>query len=435
MERSRADRVDGPAASGPGGHRTADRSVRALGGYLVAAGLVRFADEGARVALVLLAIQRTDNAGTGGILIAALLVPHVVAAPAVGLLVDRARQPRWVLAVAAFGFAAALAVAGVGVGRAPLPVVLGVLVAGGCCGPALTGALTSQLSELVPAASLPRAFGLDSLVYNLAGIAGPAVAGVLAAGSGAGVATTALSASAAVGALTLAVLPIGGYGPGTARAVAPSLTAGVLAVVRDRVLVVVTGASSAGQLGTGALPVVAAVLATRAHSPARTGVLLTAVAAGALIGSLVWTLRPPPSARAPLVVMVSLIGIGVPLAIAAASTSLTFTTVLFAVSGLSTGPFAGALFTARQDRAPEQLRAQVFTIAAGLKTTTAAAGAGLAGAVAQTATSTQLLLAAACPVFAGSLGLQMLRRSDERQPRAAAVRRPPPTAVHREVER
>ncbi len=435
MERSEVDRVVEPAESGPGGHTTAERPARALGGYLVAACLVRFADEGSRVALVLLAVQRTGSAGTGGILIAALLVPHVVAAPAVGLLVDRARQPRWVLAVAASGFAAALAVAGVGVGRVPLPVVLGALVAGGCCGPALTGALTSQLSGLVPAESLPRAFGLDSLTYNIAGIAGPALAGVLAAGFGAGVATSALSASAGVGTLALAALPVGGHGPGPAPAAATPLTAGVLAVVRDRVLVVVTGASSAGQLGTGALPVVAAVLATRAHSPAHTAVLLTAVAAGALVGSLAWTLRPPPSARAPLVVMVSLIGIGVPLAVAAASTSLAFTTVLFAVSGLSTGPFTGALFTARQDRAPEQLRAQVFTIAAGLKTTTAAAGAGLAGALAQTATSTQLLLAAACPLLAGSLGLLLLRRPQGHLLRPGSTRLPRSGGAHREVER
>ncbi len=132
--------------------------------------------------------------------------------------------------------------------------------------------------------------------------------------------------------------------------------------------------------------------------------------------------------------MVSLIGIGVPLAVAAASTSLAFTTVLFAVSGLSTGPFTGALFTARQDRAPEQLRAQVFTIAAGLKTTTAAAGAGLAGALAQTATATQLLLAAACPVLAGILGLLLLQRPGGHLFRVAPARVPRTATDHREVD-
>src|SRR5215217_7075113 len=77
--------------------------------YAAGAVLIRLADEGARVALVLLALQRTHSAAVGGALVAALLVPHVVAAPVAGLLTDRAGSPRRVLAAAALVFAAALA--------------------------------------------------------------------------------------------------------------------------------------------------------------------------------------------------------------------------------------------------------------------------------------------------------------------------------------
>ena len=59
--------------------------------------LARIADEGARVSLVLLALDRIGSAAIGGTMAAALLIPHVVAAPLIGVLVDRARQPRWVL--------------------------------------------------------------------------------------------------------------------------------------------------------------------------------------------------------------------------------------------------------------------------------------------------------------------------------------------------
>lgn len=69
-------------------------STRALPSYLITAVLIRLADEGARVALVLLALERTGSAAVGGLLVAVLLVPQVVAAPAIGLLTDRARQPR-----------------------------------------------------------------------------------------------------------------------------------------------------------------------------------------------------------------------------------------------------------------------------------------------------------------------------------------------------
>lgn len=77
---------------------------------------------------------------------------------------------------------------------------------------------------------------------------------------------------------------------------------------------------------------------------------------------------------------------------------------LFALSGVFIGPFTGALFTTRQEHAPEDLRAQIFTLGAGIKTTAAAADAALAGSVAHVPTATQLLLVAASPILAGALG-------------------------------
>ena len=52
--------------------------------YLAAAVLVRLADEGSRVVLVLLALQRTGSATVGGLIVAAFVFPHVVAAPWAG---------------------------------------------------------------------------------------------------------------------------------------------------------------------------------------------------------------------------------------------------------------------------------------------------------------------------------------------------------------
>ena len=49
------------------------------------------------------------------------------------------------------------------------------LLVGGSCGPAITGGLTSQLPGLVGADRAPRAFGLDSLFYNLAQISSTTV--------------------------------------------------------------------------------------------------------------------------------------------------------------------------------------------------------------------------------------------------------------------
>lgn len=157
--------------------------ARGLKRYLITAVLIRLADEGARVALLLLALERTNSAAVGGLLVAVLLVPQVIAAPAIGLLTDRARQPKWVLTSSVAGFAASLAAVALLLGRVSLPLVVVLLLFGGCCGPSLTGGLTSQLPTLIPESSLPRAFGADSLSAGLRltmAAAGAAIAGALA---------------------------------------------------------------------------------------------------------------------------------------------------------------------------------------------------------------------------------------------------------------
>jgi MFS family permease len=174
-----------------------------------------------------------------------------------------------------------------------------------------------------------------------------------------------------------------------------------------------------GQVGASSLPVFAAILATRHHHSAAAGYLMAAYAAGGLTGALGWTLRPARPRVAPYVVMVALIASGVPLAIAASVHQLATTAVFFAISGAFIGPMLGALFTSRQDEAPPQLRAQVFAVGAGVKTTAGACGAALAGLLAHLATSRQLLIAAAWPLAAGCLGLVVLLVPHARARRAS----------------
>jgi hypothetical protein len=156
--------------------------------------------------------------------------------------------------------------------------------------------------------------------------------------------------------------------------------------------------------GPAVAAIVSGVLASRQHRPAATGWLMTAVAAGALIGSLLWTWRPVQPARTPLTVMITLIGTGAPLAVAAITTSsLTLTRCCSASRGLP-GPFTGAMFTTRKHYAPDEVQAEVFTISAGLRLTMAAAGAAIGGAIAGLPSPTQLLLVASAPLLCGGLG-------------------------------
>jgi MFS family permease len=380
--------------------------------YAVAAVLVRGADEGARVALVLLALERARSAALGGLLMAALLVPHVVAAGIVGAAADRSRRPLRLVAAASAGFAVALTVAALAVGRLPTTVVLGVLVAGGCCGPALLGALSSRLPSLVAPAAAPRAFGVDAMTYGVAGMLGPAVTGVVTGRASAGAATLVLGAGAVLGAAAVAALPDDGPRRERPRPESVRLRDGLRTLWSERVLALVTAATSVGQLGFGALPVVVAVVAVRRGEPTTAGLLLVALTAGGLVGSLLWTARPAPPGLAPWVVMAGLLGTALPVAAGALTASTQVLAALLVLAGMANGPLLGGLLVTRQRFAPANVRTQVFTLGAGLKTTSTAAGSALAGLMAGWSTGTQLLLVAACPLVAalgGAAGLRLTR--------------------------
>jgi len=367
------------------------------------------------VALLLLAADRTGSVAIGGTLVATLLVPHVVAAPLVGTLVDRSPRPEAVLAGAVALFAAGLAVPVVLLGNGPLWPSFLALAGAGCCGPAITGGLTSHLAALVGPRQQGRAFGLDSLFYNLASMAGPAVVGLGAAALGSGPATVMLAAAAALGALGTATQRRPPVDQGRATTSRRSLLGGARAIVANPQLRALTLTTTLGQIGPGGLAVVATVLATSVHRPAISGLLLSTSAVGSLLGSLLWTWRPLPAQRAPAVTAWTMIGAGAPLAAAAATDSLPLVTALFGLSGFFVGPFAAALFLARNLLAPESLRAQVFTLGAGLKVGASALGAGLLGLATHLPVSVGLVLVAASPMLAGTLGLLIDRRRRHRR--------------------
>ncbi|MEW2144372.1 MFS transporter [Micromonospora vinacea] len=381
-----------------------------LAHYLVAALLARAADEGARVALVIFALDRTGSAAVGGTLVATLLLPHVVAAPLVGGLVDRSRRPAAVLAAAIAVFAGALAAPIALLGHAPLWQTYLVLAIAGCCGPAVTGGLTSQLAALAGPGREARAFALDSLSYNVAGMVGPATVGLVAASASPSTPTLALAVAGGLGALGVASLRLPASAAAGEQTGAVDLFQGARAIMRNPALRTITLATSVGQLGLGGLAVVATTLAAAAHQPGRAGLLLSVTAGGAFVGSLLWAWRPLPASRAPRVTVWAMVAVGVPLGLAAGVHSLPLVAALFALSGLLTGPFAAALFLARSHLAAEATRTQVFTIGAGLKVAASAIGVGLLGLAADLPASAQLLVVAAFPIVAGLAGGILLRR-------------------------
>lgn len=265
---------------------------RPLVHYMAVAVSARLADEGAQVALVLLALERTNSAALGGALVGALLVPHVLAAPLMGALADRVPHRRSLYAVCLGGVGAALVCCAEFTGRVPPWVVLVIAAAGGCCGPMVTGGLTGLLRELVPESQRTRAYSFDSMSYNFSQVVGPAGTGVLVEVAGAPTATTALG-MVAVGAGVLAFkFPIGPkrtrVDKSLARAVFEVMVQGASLLWRERSLRAVTLSTTMGEAGIGALPIAAALLADEYGSLSASGALVSVFAVGSLFGSLLY---------------------------------------------------------------------------------------------------------------------------------------------------
>ncbi|MFF4028891.1 MFS transporter [Streptomyces sviceus] len=391
--------------------------------YLTSAVLARTADEGARVALVMLAAQRAHSPTLGGALVAALMIPHVAAAPVVGVLADAVRRRRLFHGGAVALYGAALVALAFLVGTADDGVALALAVAAGCVAPLLTGGLTGLLADLLSKERLTRAFSADAVSYNLAGICGPAAAAALGTAVGAGAALAVLGAGAMAGGLLLFSLrlrprapghagppgragPPGHAGPGRLRAA--DLARGAVELVRNSPLRSVTWGSSVAQLGVGALPVVSVLLAAEYHAPWATGGLMTAFAAGALAGSLSYAYRPVGRHHPERVVLWALPATGVPLALVPWAGDAVVAAALFAMAGFCTGPLFSALLASRERYAPLGARTQIFTLGAGLKSTFAAAGAGAAGALSGLGAVPLMLGTAVCQVAAGALALVLL---------------------------
>ncbi|MEU5261654.1 MFS transporter [Amycolatopsis sp. NPDC021455] len=338
--------------------------------YLTAAVLVRGADSGTTVGLLLLAADRHLSAAVGGLLVAALNAPHLVG-PWLAARLDRARDRRWLLAAAYLLYGLALAAGALTIGSLA---AVGAVAVAGCCGPLLTGGLSSVLGDL---GAGRRRRGWDALTYGVGGTAGPAAAAGLTALGGPLDAVLGPAVAAGVGGALVLTLPLAAREP--AREVA-GLRAGLAVLVRKPALRRVTVLTLLAAVELGALPVVAVRFGSELHGSAAAGATLTvAYGAGSLLGSALvtaWPLRGEPALLA-----ARLFGaMAVATALCALAPGYVSAVAGFGVLGLLNATSFTATLTARGGYAPAGAQAQVFVTSAGLKVAMAAAGAALAGA-------------------------------------------------------
>ncbi|MGX4735911.1 MFS transporter [Kitasatospora griseola] len=147
--------------------------------------MARTGDEMSGPALLLAGFAAAGSTGEASALLAALTAASALGGPVLGVHLDRARHPGRLLARALALYAAGLLAVLAALGRIPLPAVLALAAATGLLGPALSGGWTAQLPRVAPPDRLPRANALDAMTYDTAALAGPALAGTVAATLGA----------------------------------------------------------------------------------------------------------------------------------------------------------------------------------------------------------------------------------------------------------
>src|SRR3954454_1631350 len=168
--------------------------------YLLAAATARLA-AAMWLGPVLLVLDRTGSASLAGLTASAALLPTLVSAPLLGAWLDATARRR-----AALAGNQVLLTGALGGMLAGAPVVLCAGLAG-FTQPLVTGGFSSMVPALVPPERMPRAGALDSMTYNVVNVAGPALAGAIAAAAGASAAVGAQAVLALAGLAAVVTLP------------------------------------------------------------------------------------------------------------------------------------------------------------------------------------------------------------------------------------
>ena len=360
----------------------------------MAAFAARTADEAASPALLLTALAAGWSESQAALAVAAMAAATGLAGPLVGAVLDASRHPNRTVARSMAWMAGGLLVLAVS-GSAPLPFLLAISALTGLAGPVLTGGWTAQLPQVLEPGRRDRGNLVDAATYNVAGIAGPALAGVLAGSFGARFGLLA-AAAALLLVMPLAVsIPLGSDAGGRPvqpwssriRELMTDMRSASTVLVRNRALRQLTVITVVAHAGLGAALIATPLLATTlTGSGSAAGYLLAVFAGGGLGGTLLMARWPARHAPDHAVVLAAAIA-GSSLLLCSQATSITMVAGLFAVAGAADGALLTATLAVRHREAPAHLRAQVFTTSASLKIAAYSAGLAACGAVADSGSS------------------------------------------------
>jgi MFS family permease len=320
------------------------------------------------LALFLVAQRASGSPTLGGVTVAAFAIGSGAFAPARGRLIDRRGARLW-LPIFAVGYAGGLlAVAACGETRAPGWTLVACSAFAGISAPPLIATLRALWSRIVEHALLRRAYTLTSIVGDVAGVAAPAIGGLLF------VVSPALPLVVCALAAAAAALVAG-------RAVTPPVAAesGSHGLLTPALLVLVAVELALG-VALGLVEVAVPTAAARWGDTAWSGFLLGAFALGSVVGG-VWFGRRSWTSSPQRRYIVATVVLAVALAAPAVARGPATLAPLLICAGLAYGPATISLFEAL-----DALASSRATEALTWVTTAGAAGAAAGSAVSGWAT-------------------------------------------------
>jgi MFS family permease len=348
-------------------------------------------------ALLLSTLATGGSASQGGLLIAMDAIGGALFGPFVGGMVDAARHPRGVFVSGlAVRIAATLAIA-IGITLWSLPVLAMLAFVGGMVAPVLVGAWTGVLREVAPDVPAQRAYSLDVATYNIGDIAGPALASVaLVFGPRGPLWMEVAIFTVGLGLMAIVALPTHPERPGWRKGLSVRrVINGSKPLVTRPLLRRSTVITSLAYGFTSAFMISAPLVGHElGRGYAFGGVLLVTAAIAALVTSLAMA-RLGPGWHPDAVIVLGTVGVGASFLFLAFAPTWQLAIVAAALFGIVDTPLITAIFQVRDRETTEAERAQVFTVAASIRTGTYAAGAAISGRLATAGGPVLVLVVAA----------------------------------------
>ncbi|OJB37519.1 MFS transporter [Burkholderia ubonensis] len=372
-------------------------NIPGLSPLLVAATCSRLAGRMFVLTLVLFVLARFSSPELAGWLTFAAIVPGLVVSPVAGAILDRVGPT---IAVRIDFIASAIFVAAVSVvgwSGSTDPVVLAVpVVLYSLTGPLGAAGTRTLLPRVVPPAALDRANALDTAIYAVVDVVGPALAGVMAASLGPAAAILLIATAYAGAAVFLSFVP---HLPGLARSqvsIWQQAMEGIRMVAAQPTLRGLAISYSLYQVTWGALIVVVPTFVAEHFSKGAassiTGLMWTAVGAAGGVGALLaGHLRTVDRER-----RIMAVGMAVTATAAwpvAGEFGLGGLVAALIVVGIASGPIDVALLTLRQRRTDPRQLGRVMSISMSLNVAGFPIGSAIAGTLTATSSSAALMMA------------------------------------------